>query len=415
MSFIAGSCIEIPTRLSPSLFSWILLLPIRHDNDRWVKPAGKYPKTTRKKQTGRAVSASGAALGNLKPWPKPAFRSIPLGQRLGPFADPLYAYIDGSQALRTAHAGVISIFLDRRDGPANFLRFAKLSPHQPRMRAYAWPRRLADYCFVIAFMPSLMRAGVLQPDTIKTWDTYIQKADARMLSCMKGGQPFLWVDESAQRRRDVQRGEVVIAPVLNPGGIVEVPNGLIHDWIGAEFIPDSTIEKLLVVLGNYSRYKDIYKPVVAGSQLLACNGENVEFSMIWRRHVLFVNPVIEGHCQTRNWRLDAHRGCSVGEVTRIREIEEYGQPGEHFLPSDTGSGFLWRIHSITRYQERDGGVYLEVEGIALSRDIPSSFRWLVSPIVKRLSASSLEVMLRRTRDAAMSPPHSSEAAQLCPR
>lgn len=283
------------------------------------------------------------------------------------------------------------------------------------MRAYPGSRRLSDYCFVIAFMPSLMGAGVLQPDTVKTWDTYVQKADARMLSCIKSGQPFLWVDESAKRRRDVQRGEVVIAPVLIPGGIVEVPNGLIHHWIGAEFIPDSTLEKLLAVLGDYNRYKDIYKPAVAGSQLLACNGESTEFSMIWRRHVLFVNPVIEGHCQTHYWRLDPHRGCSVGDVTQIREIGEYGQRGEHFLPPDTGSGFIWRIHSITRYQERDGGIYLEVEGIALSRDMPPSLRWLLSPIVKHLSASSLEVMLRRTRDAAMSPPQGSEAAELCAR
>ena len=72
------------------------------------------------------------------------------------------------------------------------------------------------------------------------------------------------------------------------------------------------------------------------------------------------------------------------------------------LPQDHGTGIIWRLNSIARYQERDGGVYVELEAIALSRDIPGGLRWLVEPIVRRVSRSSLVVSLQETADAVRS-------------
>lgn len=61
-----------------------------------------------------------------------------------------------------------------------------------------------------------------------------------------------------------------------------------------------------------------------------------------------------------------------------------------------------RIHSIARYEERDGGVYFELEAIALTRDIPASLAWMVKPVVNHLSINSLTTTLRQTRDAVIS-------------
>ena len=47
-------------------------------------------------------------------------------------------------------------------------------------------------------------------------------------------------------------------------------------------------------------------------------------------------------------------------------------------------------------------MYVEVEAIALSRDIPVSLRWLVDPIVRRISRSSLVTSLQQTGDAVRS-------------
>src|SRR6185295_17160743 len=88
-------------------------------------------------------------------------------------------------------------------------------------------------------------------------------------------------------------------------------------------------------------------------------------------------------------RLDDRRGYTVSRTTRIQEIEQAGTPGERLLPEGEGRGLIWRLFGITRYVERDGGVYVELEAIGLSRDIPGSLRWLVEPIVRRVSQASL--------------------------
>jgi hypothetical protein len=272
---------------------------------------------------------------------------------------------------------------------------------------------LAGLGFMGGLIPGVLGAAELQADTLKAWEAYIQKADIGMRARLDARQAFLWIDESSNRRRDVRRGEIVVAPVLNHGA-VSVPAGLIHHWIGAAFIPNSTIERLVGVLHDYNRFKDFYKPLIADSRFLGCNRENPEFSMTWHRHVLFVNAAMEGRCQARRFAVNSLRGYSIADMTQLREIELYGHPGEHALPSDTGHGFIWRLHDITRYEEREGGVYLEVEAIALTRDVPSSLRWLVAPIVKRLSLDSMETMLRQTRDAVNSAPARLEGVALCP-
>jgi hypothetical protein len=77
---------------------------------------------------------------------------------------------------------------------------------------------------------------------------------------IEGSNPFLWIDEMADRAGRVKHGEIIVAPVVGRG-MQSVPNGLIHDWIGAVFIPNATIESLLNVPHDYGRYKDICKPV----------------------------------------------------------------------------------------------------------------------------------------------------------
>ena len=63
------------------------------------------------------------------------------------------------------------------------------------------------------------------------------------------------------------------------------------------------------------------------------------------------------------------------------------------------SAYLWALSSISRYEERDGGVYLELDAMALSRDIPAALRWLVDPFVRQAAVNTLIAYLKQTRDA----------------
>jgi hypothetical protein len=131
---------------------------------------------------------------------------------------------------------------------------------------------------IAAAVTAQANAAELQRATAEAWQVYVRGAGIRMQTRLEGSKPFLWMEETADRPRRVKRGEIVIAPVVGRG-TQSVPDGLIHDWIGAVFIPNASIESLLNVVNDYDRYKDIYKPVVTDSRSLEAGGAEQEFSM----------------------------------------------------------------------------------------------------------------------------------------
>jgi hypothetical protein len=256
------------------------------------------------------------------------------------------------------------------------------------------------------------RANDLQPETINAWNAYVHSVDLRMKDRLNGKASFLWTDGSADRRQRLGRGETPVAPGVSHG-TEKVPNGLIHHWIGGIFIPGATIDSLSAVLKNYGGYKDFYKPVVVDSKAVGCTSDDQRFWMLWQNKVLFITAAIEGQYQAHHVRVNSLRGYDITDSVQVREIENYGRAGQRLLPPGTGNGYIWRMHSITRYEERDGGVDLELEAIVLTRDIPVSVRWLVNPIVNHLSINSLVTALQQTKDAVNSRQAATETAAIC--
>ncbi len=96
------------------------------------------------------------------------------------------------------------------------------------------------------------------------------------------------------------------------------------------------------------------------------------------------------------------RWYSTAHSTRVQEIRHYGRPDEQELPPNQGTGYIWRLYSLARFEERDGGVYIELEAIALSRDIPIALRWVADPIVRRVSRNTLLISLQQMEEAVRS-------------
>jgi hypothetical protein len=80
-------------------------------------------------------------------------------------------------------------------------------------------------------------------------------------------------------------------------------------------------------------------------------------------------------------------------------VENAGTSKEKVLPPDTGYGFLWRLYSYWRFEERDGGVYVECRAISLTRDVPFGLGWVIEPIIQKLPKESLIATLEATRRA----------------
>jgi hypothetical protein len=240
----------------------------------------------------------------------------------------------------------------------------------------------------------LANAADLKPESLEAWDSHIRTADARMQERLQAGNSFLWIDEADGRAVRVRGGEILISPV-GPHNPKRVPSGLIHHWTGAAFFPNARIEDVFGVVRDYGRYKEYFHPVVVASKPA---GED-RFSLVLMNPSVFQQNALDSDYQSKYVQVDAHRWYSQSATTRVQEIKDFGRPGERELPAGAGSGYIWRLYSITRFEERDGGVYAEVEAMALSRDIPASFRWLADPIVRRISKSSILTSLRQTQDA----------------
>ncbi len=216
--------------------------------------------------------------------------------------------------------------------------------------------------------PAQSTASELKDQTLAAWDGYISSACVRAEIRAKES-PFLRISELPETRRRVQAGEI---SVWREGEDhpARVPHGLIHDWMGAVFIPKATIAEILAVTRDYDRYPEIYKPAVIEAEELGSAGNDDRFSMVLIQKVLFVTAAMQGEYETRYVQVDAKR-C------------------------------VWRLYTFTKFEESDGGVYIELEALGLSRDVPSLLRWLVDPIVEHLPRNSLHATLEETRDAVL--------------
>lgn len=247
---------------------------------------------------------------------------------------------------------------------------------------------------------SPVTAASLGGNTIHDWDQYIQTVTMEMRARASADRSFLWIDESPERRAKVQAGGIVIAPAGSKSPR-KVANGLIHHWLGAVFVPKAKLEQTLLVMRDYDRYKDYYRPVVVDSKALACGEAEDQFSILLSNPSLFRKGALDGQYKSVQFPMEGRRSYSITQTTRIQEITGYGSSKPRVLPEDQGTGLIWRLFSITRLQERDGGVYIEAEAIALSRDIPNALRWLIEPIVRRTAQSALDLSLKQTRDAIL--------------
>ena len=247
-------------------------------------------------------------------------------------------------------------------------------------------------------------AAKLKPKTLEAGERYQRLTETRINGELAGGGSFLVLDlkkpdERASIRKVLKDGGVNIEKMRTPdaGKEIDVEDGMIHHWIGQIFIPKMTIRTLRPWLQNYDRHADYFADVEK-SKLLSRDGENFKIYLrLVRKKVITVRYNTEHSVTYRDH--SPTRMSSRSIATKIAEIANAGTATEKERTSDDDSGFMWRLNSYWRFQERDGGVWIECEAISLSRDIPTGLGWLIEPIVRGLPSESLANTLRLTRSA----------------
>ena len=250
--------------------------------------------------------------------------------------------------------------------------------------------------FLVSFSRFLEAAGPKQ-ETVRAWDEYTQIVDLRLVQNASSENPFLWIDESHDLAGRVRQNEVVVTD-HDPRNI---PQGMIHHWIGAVFVPNATLDQALTVVEDFDRYSDFYKPLFSKCTVLARDGDQATLNVVAAQKVFSVTAAVDTEDQVKIVRLGPKTAYLTNNAVRIQEIADYGQPTQHPFSESRRPGYVWRQIGIERLEERDGGVYVELETIVLSRSIPAGFHWLIKPLADELPRKLMRDTLSDTRTAIL--------------
>lgn len=253
---------------------------------------------------------------------------------------------------------------------------------------------------VLVAMP--VHATTLRPATVAAFDRYVQATEERMAENSRHGR-FLVIDnlpKGAQEQvyMQLQHGQLHLDQLhtTDDGKNISVPGGLIHHWVGVAFIPGATVAQTRAVLQDYDNHKNIYKPAVRDSKLLERDGNEFKvYLQLYQKSLVTV--VVNVNLDVHYTLLDSNLAMSKSYSTRIAEVENPSKPDERELPVGNDHGYIWRLYSYWTIEQRDSGVYVQVESIALSRGIPSIFAWLINPLTRSIPQEVLSNLLNATR------------------
>jgi hypothetical protein len=250
-------------------------------------------------------------------------------------------------------------------------------------------------------------AAHLKSETLQAFNRYVEVAEAHMARDLGDPSSFLWVDRQPEERRRLilallREGHVVVNPLGtgDRGRPISIPGGLVHHWAALIFIPGVTLPQTLAQQQDYDHYQKIYRPDFQRSKLLNTDGRNFGVAFrLYRKNI--VTAAYDSEFDIRYFHLDERREYSVSRSTRIAQVDDAGEVDEHDEPDGNGRGYLWRLNTYSRYEEKDGGVYIQIEFIALTRDVPAMVAWLVEPYIGTISREYLTRILEATRTALM--------------
>ncbi len=230
------------------------------------------------------------------------------------------------------------------------------------------------------------------------FNLYVEAVRSRLAHQHSSRTQFLVPSHQDQQGETSLRRREFLIENLTPTDAITGSGAMLHHWRGTAFVAGAKASDFERLLRNFNAYPQRFFPQITGVRVLSEKGDHFEITMrVRQRHVITV--VMETAYDIDFGRFDTQRGYCASRSTRISEIEAAGTSAERALDSRHEHGFLWRQNSYWSYEERNGGLYVQIESVSLTRSIPSGLAWAVRPFVESVPRESLEFTLRSIRAA----------------
>ncbi len=220
------------------------------------------------------------------------------------------------------------------------------------------------------------------PAAVAIFNQYVSAVDARMAQEHASAEEFLAPVDWTRVRAE----GIAVEPLTKPGGAT-LPGALLHGWRATAFAKGGTAANLERVLRDFAGYPRVFAPQVVSARVEGHEGDAAQVWMrVRQRHVITVT--MDATYDVRFGRLDAAHGWSVSRSTEMDVVTADGKQGERAL-----DGALWQLDTWWSWEERDGGLAIQVETVSLTRSVPWGLGWVVGPYVESVPRDSLEFTL----------------------
>lgn len=262
-------------------------------------------------------------------------------------------------------------------------------------RKFSDSRTLLLICWLIFVAAPGCLAEEPSAGAVAAFNSYVSGIELRLGQQHRSADAFLASAVLAPQSAIRLRGGELIVEQLTPSGGAALTGAMLHHWRGTAFAAGATAADFERLMKDFNDYPEHFSPQVLRARVLTERDDRFETVMrVRQRHVITV--VMDTAYDVNFGRLDGQHGYSLSRSTRISEIDSPGTRAEQVLSTDEGHGFLWRQNTYWSYEERDGGLYMQIESVSLTRSIPRGLGWVVQPFVESVPRESLEFTLRST-------------------
>jgi hypothetical protein len=219
------------------------------------------------------------------------------------------------------------------------------------------------------------------PAATAAFNTDAAQLESRLAQQHQSPNNFLALAPATYTR--LQSGELLIenlTPTSQPA------DALIHHWRATAFVPNATPAGLEHLLRDFAAYPHNFAPEVLASTVLTATPTHTLLRLRTRQHHV-ITVVLDTTCDVTFASPDRTHGYSISRSTRVDEI------------TPAGDNFLYLLNTYWSWEQRDGGLYVQLESLSLTRSIPRGLAWAVLPYLESIPRDSLIFTLTSTRNA----------------